>query len=227
MTPADQAGRVFGGRRAALFASAAGVTGIVANLLLIGFYVLLVGRPEGGGSLGSANDLVGSLSTALMIPAAFALHEWLPDRRSTRVAQSIGIGSMAVLTVGGPLLVFGVLPFEVQLPIAATAVQLLAGWLLMVNRSLRRSPAFPPGVARFGQYCGGSMLAGALVVGLALLLPWMSVPQLILFGIAVPCVAGYLAIPLWFLFLGRHLAGTAPTSPSPLSTTTNGTGMRS
>ena len=80
--PAGHPARMSSAGRAALFAYAAGATGILANLFLIGFYALQVGRPENGTWLGSANDLVGSLGTAFMIPVALALSARLPDGAS-------------------------------------------------------------------------------------------------------------------------------------------------
>ena len=39
-----------------------------------------------------------------------------------------------------------------------------------------------------------------------MLLPWMSLPQLILFSTGgVLAMIGMLGIPFWFLLLGRHL----------------------
>jgi hypothetical protein len=68
-----------GARWAAGFAYAAGATGLLANLFLIAMYVLLGqqgGSPAGGTLLGSAfyvtgsaNDLVGSLSTGSRSPS--------------------------------------------------------------------------------------------------------------------------------------------------------------
>jgi hypothetical protein len=113
-------------RWAAGFAYAAGATGLLANLFLIAMYVLLGlqgGSPAGGTLLGSAfyvtgsaNDLVGSLSTAFTIPLALALAASLPDRRLAWISCLIGLPAMTVLVVGGPLLVLGVLSFEVQTP---------------------------------------------------------------------------------------------------------------
>ena len=121
------------------------------NLFLIAMYVLLglqAGRPEAQTLLGSAfdlagsaSDLVGSLSTALMIPVALALSAWLPDRRSVWIIHVVGVSAMAALTAGGPLLVLGVLAFEVEIPIAMAAVIILCVWLLLVNRWLRLSDA--------------------------------------------------------------------------------------
>ena len=193
-------------QRAAHFAYAAGAAGILANLLLIAFFALQAGRPGDGPSLGTANDLVGSPATAFMIPVALALSAWLPDRRLTRTTQVVGVSAMAVLTVGGPLLVFGVLAFNVQAPIMVAAWMVLRLWLFLVNRGLRFSGALRPRVARFGEFLGTGTLAGGVVVGLGLLLPWMSWAQLVVFGVGgVLGVVGMLGIPLWFLLLGRHL----------------------
>jgi len=49
-------------------------------------------------------------------------------------------------------------------------------------------------------------LAGYVVVGLGLLLPWMSWPQLVVFGVGVVIgLPAYLGIPVWFVLLGRYL----------------------
>ena len=195
-----------GVKTTALFAYAAGVTGILANLLLIAFFALQAGNPENGTFLGSANDLVGSLGTALMMPVALALGASLPDRRLGRISRIVGLSAMAVLTVGGPLLVLGVLSFEAQAPIALGAWVVLSLWLFLTNRWLRLSGALPPRVARFGEILGSLVLAAGAVAGLALLLPWMSGPQMIAFGVAGSLAAiGMLGMPFWFLLLGRHL----------------------
>jgi hypothetical protein len=62
-------------------------------------------------------------------------------------------------------------------------------------------------VARLGEFVGAGFLAGYLVVGLGLLLPWMSWPQLVVFGfgVLVGLPAYLVGIPVWFLLLGRHL----------------------
>ena len=141
-----------GVKMAALFAYAAGATGILANLFLIAFYALQANQPENGTWLGSANDLVGSVSTALMIPVALVLSTLLPDRRRALITRVVGLSAMAVLVVGGPLLVFGVLAFEVQAPIAVGAGMFLFLWLLLINRWLRLSGALQPRVAQFGEF---------------------------------------------------------------------------
>ncbi len=202
---------------AARFAYAAGFTGILANLFLIAMFVVLglqAGGPEAQTSLGPAgelsgpaSDLLGSLSVACMIPVALALGGRLPRRRAVRLTQVAGLTAMAVLILGGPLLVLGVLAFEVETPIAMAAWVVLCLWLLLVNRWLRLSDALSVRVARLGEALGAGLLAGYVVVGLSLLLPWMSWPQLVVFGfgVLVGLPAYLVGIPVWFLLLGRHL----------------------
>ena len=113
---------------------------------------------------------------------------------------------MALLTVGGPLLVLGVLSFEVETPIAMAAWMVLCLWLLLVNRWVRLSGTLPVRVARRGEALGAGLLAGYAIVGLGLWLPWMSWPQLVVFGVDVLIgLPAYLGIPVWFVLLGRHL----------------------
>jgi hypothetical protein len=184
------------------FAYATGGTGILANLFLIAFYALQASHPEDGTSLGSANDLVGSLGAAFMVSVVLGLSAWLPDRRLSRITLVLGLSALAVLTVGGPLLVLGMLAFDIQAPVAVAAWMILCLWLLLVNRWLRLSAAIGARVPRFGEFLGA-------VAGLGLLLPWMSVPQLVMFGVGgVLGVIGMLGIPIWFVFLGRHLAAS-------------------
>ena len=203
-------------KRAALFAYAAGATGILAYLFRFLELGLQAGRPEAQTSpgsaihlAGSASDLVGSLATAFMIAIALFLGGHLPQRRAARFTQAAGLTAMVLLTVGGLLVGLGVLAFEVVAPITVAAWMVLSLWLLLVNRWLRMSDAFPVRLSRLGELLGAGMLTGAAVVGLGLLLPWMSWVQLVVFGVGVVLgVVGWLGIPIWFVILGRHLAAS-------------------
>jgi hypothetical protein len=189
-------------RRAAPWARAAGTTGTAANVLLVAFYALEVGRrrvlPV---SLGAANDVVGSVSTALMVPVVRAVS---PDPRTRR----LGLAATGVLTAGGPALVLGLVPFRVQLPVVLGAFEALAAWMLLTSRGQRGT--LPDPVTRLGVLSGGGVLAGGAVVGLGLLLPEGSLPRrAALVAGGVPGLLGWLAMPTWFQRLGRALKSGA------------------
>jgi hypothetical protein len=190
--------RLTGTARAAVVA---GIVGVIANLLLVGFYAWQVGRPEHGSWLGPANDLVGSVGSALMAVVAFGLGPMLPQRFTARAANLVGIAAMVALTILGPLLVAGVLSFEVQSPIALGCFLVLAGWLVLVNRWLRG--AIPGRVTRLGAWSGAAVLVGAGVLGLGFLLAVVRLPLYTVGGLLAVC--GMLAIPIWFLLLGHKL----------------------
>ena len=188
-------------KRAAPWARAAGVTGHAANVLLVAFFAVEVGRrrvlPV---SLGSANDVVGSVSTALMVPVVLAVS---PNRWIRR----LGLGATGVLTLAGPALVLGLVPFAVQMPIAIGAFEGLAAWIVLSGWR----GTLPDDVTRLAAFSGGGVLAGGAVVGVALSLPEGSLLRraaLVIGG--VPGLAGWLAMPVWFMRLGRVLSAGGP-----------------
>jgi hypothetical protein len=189
-------------------ARAAGTAGMVANGLLAGFFAFRAAAVPAGEVLGPANDLVGSLASALMIPVALSLRSLLPDDRAVGPVQGVGLASMGVLTVGGPLLVLGVVPFETSTAVTLGAAMVLAGWLLTVNRWMRRQGTLRPSLARFGEVVGASTLAAGAGAGAALLLlPEHSAARLVALAVAgVPGVLAWLATPVWFLRLGSRAA---------------------
>jgi hypothetical protein len=200
-------------RRAAPWARAAGVTGTAANVLLAAFYAVEVGRrrvlPV---SLGSANDVVGSVSTALMVPVVLAVSPSRWTRRS-------GLAATGVLTLAGPALVLGLVPFAVQLPIALGAFQLLAAWMVLTSRGRRGT--LPNGVTEFGVRAGGGVLVGGAAVGVGLLLPGGSLPRKAAFAVGgVPGALGWLAMPVWFWRLGRALSSDAADEPRSVRAST-------
>ena len=188
-------------KRAAPWARAAGITGHAANVLLAAFFAVEAGRrrvlPV---SLGSANDIVGSVSTALMVPVVLAVS----PNRWTRL---LGLGATGVLTLAGPALVLGLVPFAVQMPIAIGAFEGLAGWIVLSGRR----GTLPEDVTRLAALSGGGVLAGSAVVGAGLLLPEGSLPRrtaLVIGGL--PGMVGWLAMPVWFLRLGRAASAGGP-----------------
>ena len=182
-------------QQAAPWACAAGFTGMAANALLVGFYAVEVGRRPLRVSLGSANDLVGSVSTALMLPVAGAIS---PDRWTRR----LGLTSMTVLTLAGPALVADLVSFRRQLPVALAGFAGLAGWVVLTSRG--NGDVLPDPVRRLGVRTGGAVLAGGALAATGLLFPARSAARRAAVAVGVvPGTVGVFALPLWFLRLGR------------------------
>jgi hypothetical protein len=190
------------------FSRAAGVAGVAANGLLVGFFASRAAEFSPGEVLGPANDLVGSLACAMMVPVVVAVRPLLPEGRGVVVMQTAVLTALGVLTVNGPLLVLGVVPFETSSAISIGAGMVLAGWLLTANRWMRRRGTLRRSPARLGELVGATTLAAGAGAGLALaLLPKGSTAQVVALVLAgVPGVLAWLATPVWFLLLGGRSA---------------------
>jgi hypothetical protein len=112
---------------------------------------------------------------------------------------------MTTLTLAGPALVAGLVPFRRQLPVALAGFAGLAGWVLLTSRGSRDS--LPDPVTRLGIRSGSGVLAGGAVAAVGLVLPARSRAQQVAFAAgAVPATVGAFALPVWFLRLGRATA---------------------
>jgi len=208
-------------RVAACGAVIGGISGIVANLALMGFFAL--SRPWQPATsqwawLGPANDVTGAVSTAALIPVVIYLHRVLPRNRLLTVFGTAGILGMAGLTVVAPLMLSGVVTLMVQFVVAGVALPAMFGWLLVVNRVGRREGVFPVALANFGERVGVAALVATGIAGMALVVPPGSVPQNVLLGIAaIVGLPAYLAFPVWPIRLARTvLADSAVTMPGAL-----------
>ena len=193
---------------AAAFSRAAGIAGMAANGLLAGFFASRAAGLAPGEVLGPANDLVGSLACALMVPVAVAVRPLLPEGRAVVITHTAVLTALGVLTVNGPLLVLGVVPFEASATISIGASMVLAGWLLAANRWMRRRGTLRRSLARLGELVGATTLVAGAGAGLALaLLPKGSTAQVVALVLAgIPGLVAWLATPVWFLRLAdpRH-----------------------
>lgn len=186
------------------FSYAAGVIGIVAGLQLLGLYVVEFGLPQSGGPLGSANDLTSAPFAVLVIPVAIALGAALRSSRAVVMLSLAVIIAMAALALSGPLLVYGVIDFfPTQVAIGSGSALLLLTWIAVTSRAFGHAP-YLSAPARLGRALGVLFMAALLLIAASLPLPWGSLPQQIVLGVGF--VLGgltWLAIPLWFLLVGR------------------------
>lgn len=203
----------------ARWALASGITGLVANLLLVLFFALAQPwrqRASIWSWLGPANDVVIVLQFATFIPVAVALRDRLPDTRPVRIATAAGVAAMAAIIVLQLLLILDALSFDVQAPIVSASFMVVFGWILVVSRTAYRTAALPRRTARFGLLAGSAVLVGAVVAATGLLAPSGSPARYLAFGLAlaigVPC---WLLMPVWPLLLARHAFGEPPAPLPP------------
>jgi hypothetical protein len=203
-----------------LWALTSGITGLVANVLLVLFFLL--GQPfEVDGPLaaagqdfmwlGSANDVVIIVQFLTFIPVALALRRWLPPTRSMRVATAAAVGAMAAVAILQLLLVTELLEFDVQVVLVVATFLVVYAWVIAVSSTGHRHGILPRSVTRFGLLLGVSYPVGLVIAAAGLLFPWGSPAQ---FAFVIPGVAiaaiGWLGLPVWPLVLARTVFSKAP-----------------
>jgi hypothetical protein len=206
-----------------LWALTSGISGVLANVLLVLFFLLAnpFGRsgPLAGDVgqdfmwLGPANDWVIVVQFLTFIPVALALRGWLPPTRSVRLATAAAVGAMIATAVLQLLLVAGVLEFDVQVLLVVATFLVVYGWVLTASSTGHRYGTLPRSVTRFGLLLGASYPVGLLIAAAGLLFPSGSAAQL---AFVVPGVIiaapGWLALPVWPLVLARRVFSKPPTA---------------
>lgn len=207
-------------RVAGASAIVAGVAGCAANAFLIAYYLLA--RPwEAGHSgpyewLGPANDVVGSVSMALLIPVIGYVWKQVRGDRPLDALSGAGMLASAAFAAAGPMLVAGRITLETQFVVAGLGLPVIFGWLWRANRAARRSGLLPPRTAGLGRWTGIVGLAATGVAGIGALLPFGSVAQIVVLGVAaIPGLPAYLAFPVWQILAGRAWLSEEPAGRAP------------
>jgi hypothetical protein len=202
------------------WAYATAISGAVANLLLVLFFLLA--RPfsdvtNGFSWLGPTNDVVVVVQFATAIPVALAMRRLLPPSRPVRIATAGALVAMAAVVVLQLLLVIGVLDFDLQVLLVSAAFLVVYTWVLTASSAAHRVGSLPRPVTRVGLLIGASYPLGAAIAAPGLLFPWGSGAQL---AFAVPGVVfgsiGWLALPVWPWLLARLVFGkSTPDAGKP------------
>ena len=183
-------------RVAARASFGAGVTGALANMLVLAFAVLGVVRPGPvQAALWPLACAAAGTSAALLVPVALAL--------GGASIVALGVASMAISTLVWVLLATGLLTWAAGGSLLAGSGLGLAAWLILVCRD----GTVPPRAGRVGRRAGVAALAGTAVVavGQAALPPWSTAWWAVLVIGGVPAALGWLAVPAWSLRLSRWL----------------------
>jgi hypothetical protein len=184
------------GRLAARASVGSGVTGALANTLLLAFVVLAYVRPSAlQATLWPLACLSAGASALLLVPVALVL-----GGSST---GALGVASMAFSAVTWLLLATGVLTPAVGASLLVGCALGLSAWLVLACQR----HTVPPRASRVGRRAGVAAFAGTLVVAVGYtLLPAMSTAWLVVLTVGgVPAVLGWFCVPAWSLRLGRWL----------------------
>ncbi len=206
--------------RPVLWALTSGIAGLVANVLLVLFFLLAqpfgVNGPlaEAGQDfmwLGSANDVVIIVQFLTFIPVALALRRWLPPTRSVRLVTAAAVVAMAAVAILQLLLVIGVLEFDVQVVLVAATFLVVYAWMIAVSSTGHRHGTLPRSITRFGLLLGTSYPVGLVIAAAGLLFPSGSATQLafVVPGVVIAAI-GWLGLPVWPLVLARLVFSKPP-----------------
>lgn len=200
------------------WAWATGLLGLVANLLLMLFFLLAEPFNEVHNSfswLGPTNDWVVAAQFLAFLPVALALRSRLPTTRAGDIATGAAAVGMVAAVALQLLLVTGQLDFGVQVVAVIGCFLLIFGWVFTVSSIGHRSGALPRPVTRFGLLLGASYPLGLLIAAPGLLFAWGSAPQLafVIPGVLLGSI-GWLGLPVWPLLLARRVFSRPLANPS-------------
>lgn len=184
-----------------------GVAGLVAGLLLIGFFTLANpydAAPGGPTWLGSANDVVGIVQFAAFAPVIWSLGRRLPATRWVRAMTVVAVAAAIAFAVLSVLLVANVLTFEQQVGPLIVTIVVMYVWLLTANLAAHRFRALPRAVTLSGVMLGVGFLVGMVVVGASLVLP-NPVGQIIGWAGYPVGFLGWLGLPVYSLLLAARV----------------------
>jgi hypothetical protein len=184
-----------------------GVTGLVADLLLVLFYIFYFGF-DTGAFFGTANDVLIVVQYVALVPVVHALGRVTGARWWTRVGLT---ATVAVIVLQVALLAG--LPFEIQVgPVSLGTVATMC-WAGGVSRTGR----LPAAVARLGRLLLVALpiAVAAFAIGFAVTLvsgvTWAWIAG------GLPGVVLWILLPVWTvrLFTSGVFAGTPPPGPGP------------
>jgi hypothetical protein len=191
------------------WALTAGITGLLANVLLVLFFLLA--QPFGEARqrfmwLGTANDWVIVVQFLTLVPVALAVRRWQPANRAVRLTTTAAVTAMVGIAVLQLLLIADVLDFEIQVGLIVALFLVIYAWVLVVSSTGHRHGILPRPVTRFGLLLGVSFPVGLLIAAAGLPFGWGTAAQL---ALAVPGIvlgsASWLSLPVWPLLLARYV----------------------
>jgi hypothetical protein len=190
----------------------AGVTGLLANVLLVVLFMTPADGPYAW--TGPANDIVGDVSTLAMIPVAAGLLAVCGNRRGLGVITWLAVVAMVVMATVSVLMVLGLVSFTAATDSAYIGMIFMFGWLFAAGRAGRASGRLPRQMARCGVALGAAGLAGAALLTASAPMPAHSLIWDIAFGAGLLTAIPVALLPVWLIVLSYRLPGHLLAAPA-------------
>ncbi|MGO4690658.1 hypothetical protein [Glaciibacter sp. 2TAF33] len=163
---------------------------------------------------GAANDTLAGIGSLLFAFLVLRFGREAADTSVRRLFHRAVIVASLASALSSFLLVAKVLEFEVSTALSIVAIIVQAVWLLWVCQRYLAHTDFSRGVCRFGMVIGAGLCIGLALVSAAVLLPWLSWPQLTVGGLGLVLGgAVWLAWPAWYFVLGLRMRTHRQTRP--------------
>jgi hypothetical protein len=194
--------------------AAAAVT-LVADILFILMYIFEV-PTDGPYAYGRANNVFSAISGLMIALLILGVSSKAEDSPGSRLFVRVAVAATVVGAIASVLGMLGLLPFWISATVFIVVLLLQAAWMIWVNTRLYENGVFSRILSRCGQIVGYGLLLGMLIVAVSLLLPWLTVPELLVLGFGIFVGGGvWLAWPVWFVLLGVQLLRRPGAAPAP------------
>jgi len=184
-----------------------GTAGMIANILLILFYVMARPWQETGGSagwLGRANDSFVAVQFAALLPVIIGIGALMPADPKVRTWTKVGLAASGAVVVLQLLLIFRILPFAIQVTPVTLCIIATFCWASALSRAAEAARVLPLAVTRFGRALGVGLALGAAVFLLGFAISWAAALSSGAWVVgALPGFLVFLAFPVWVLLLAR------------------------
>ncbi|WP_167043605.1 hypothetical protein [Salinibacterium sp. ZJ454] len=191
--------------RMAWVAIALAVVAALAGIALILMFLLEV-PTNGPYYFGTTNDILGGLSFLMLPVLVVYLTRPIANSLGTQLALWIVVAALLLAALSSFLLAAELLSYNESTAITIVGFLTQAAWLIWVCRTYREASAMPQATARLGELVGAGYGVAIGLIGIAALLPSMSVSQLVIGAPGVLLFAlAWAATPVWYVLLARYL----------------------
>ena len=181
-----------------------GVTGVVANVFLLLFYVTVKPWDEAPGPFGwfgRANDTLVVVQYLALVPVILGLERLMSDDVRARAWTRVGLAACIAIIVLQVLLLAWVLSFDIQIVPVGLSVIATVCWAGAISSAGSRTSTLPRSVTRLGRFLAVALPVGAAVFAIGFLVALVSDLSWAWVAGGLPGFAIWFLFPVWTLLL--------------------------